>query len=481
MRQSLILALIALAPFTTRAEDGHRHQPGETCSSAHPKTPAKDADANKPASPPADADGHRHQPGESCESSHAKQEATHAHEDEHQHADGPLVALSEIRRQNLALRTETPAPAKIAATVFALGELTVAPASESAASTRVAGRVLELRVTLGDAVKKGDTLAVIESRQPGGDPVRVPVLALADGTVDRMLTRLGDPVSPDSPLMLLSDHRRMIAQARVPQRHMSRMRRDVTRVRVSPEGGSPLELRWTGAYLPRADADSGVATALFDIDNGDLRLKPGQRAQFRVILSEKEHPVTLPREAVQGENGDFFVFTEEKPGVYRKNPVVVVDGDELRTAVSGLDEDEKVVVHGAASLRYADAASPSLKAAMEAAHGHAHGPNGEEPGEEGDSPAKKETHAEGDGHDDHDEAPAAPPGNSALQAQLDAAHGHAHGPGGEEPAARSGAGSFFSGESGAVLFGTLAAGEAVLLAIALGLLRRKNAKENPDA
>ena len=483
MKPIVTLSLLALAPLLARAEEKHVHKADGSCCS----------DMSKFVGQPA---------------AHA-----HAHEGEN-----PRVVLKANQVANLGIKTETIAPAKIARTAFALGEILSDPRGESAAAVRVPGRIVELRVALGDRVKAGDTLAVVESRQTGGDPARVTVTALADGTVDEVLAHLGEPVSPETPILRLADHTRLVAIARIPQSAAGALKPGETVARITPEGAPARELVLT-SLDPHADPANGTVTARFAFDNKDGALSPGRRAEFRVILSEKEHPVTVPRASVEGDHGDLFVFIENAPGVYEKHPVLLGDGDENRVAVTGPDAGERVVVQGAGSLRYADASAGSLKAALDAAHGHTHGPNGEEPGEEGHTHthAAGETHSHSHSHDHDEDAHAdmseedsedvalekalkhaeehehaghthagetKTGGKTALQAELDAAHGHAHGPNGEElgehaaPAEKPG---FFSGDSGAVFFGTLAVGEAVLLALALNALRKREKKEDANA
>lgn len=430
MKSFIPLSLLALAPLLAFAEEGHVHKADGSCCS----------DVSKFVEKPAAA--HTHAPGEN-----------------------PRVSLKANQVANLGIKIEKIAPAKISRTAFALGDIDADPRGESAAASRIAGRVVELKVALGDTVKTGDTLAVIESRQPGGEPARVAITAFASGTVTEVLTRLGEPASPDAPLLRLADHTRLVAEARIPQRHAAELKPGATRARLTTEGGETREVT-LDSLAPKADPVSGTVTARFLIDNRDGKLIPGRRAEFRVILSEKEYPVTVPREAVQGEKGDLFVFIEEATGVYEKHPVLLGEGDERTVAVTGPEAGETVVVHGAYSLRYADTSNVSLHEAMDAAHGHKHGPNGEEP--------------EGDDHD-HDAKPAT--GKTALQAELDAAHGHAHGPGGEEldEHAAPAKPGMFTGDSGCVFFATLAAGEAILLGLALTALRRKQSKETSDA
>ena len=430
----------------------------------------------------------------------------HDHDHDHAAEANPRVALNAVRRANLGIAVEPVGLATIRKTVFALGVVETDPAGRSAASVRIPGRVLELKVALGDTVKKGDTLAVVESRTPGAE--KVPVTAFADGTVDDVPTQVGEPVTPDAPLLRCSDHTRLFAVARVPQSAAAHLVPGKTRALVTPDGGKETSLV-LDSLTPVADEMTGTVSARFRLPNPDARPLAGLRVAFRLILDEKTLPVTVPRDAVQGENGDLFVFIEEKPGIYEKHPVVLGEGDDRRVAVTGPEAGEKVVVKGAYSLRYADAGNISLREAMDIAHGHKHGPNGEEPGE---TPGKPHTHTHDDhdhhdgddhDHDHHDEAVGAKPGaakagdsppaagkkpaggNSALVEAMNAAHGHQHGPNGEEPGENAGPGpntpGFFTGDSGAIFCGTLASGEALLLALAVNTLRRRKTGTDTDA
>ncbi len=429
------------------------------------------------------------------------------------------VALSETQRANLGLQTAVVAPARIARTVFALGAIVADPRGDSSAAPRIAGRVVELKVALGDSVKKGDTLAVIESRQPGGPPALVPVAALADGTVTEVLTRLGEPVSPDAALLRLSDRTRLVAEIRIPQNRAGELRAGFTRARLTPSGAPMRELT-LHSLSPLADPVAGTVTARFILDNTDGALAPGRRAEARVILAESTLPVAAPREAVQGDKGDLFVFVESAPGVYAKRPVVVGEGDEHLVAIlSGVAAGEKVATKGSFALRYADSSSPSLKAALDAAHGHAHGPNGEElsstkgpaapTGSAGGSPAPGHIHGPDCKHDApapaaHDDDLDAPMADldldplAGLEKQGGAhAHGpdckhdataatpHAHGPDSDHADEKASAASFeipsLKPESWIVFLATLAAGEAILLGLALTALRRRKDKEVSDA
>jgi cobalt-zinc-cadmium efflux system membrane fusion protein len=129
------------------------------------------------------------------------------------------------------------------------------------------------------------------------------------------------------------------------------------------------------------NAESGTIDAVFRIGNEDLKLKPGMRAEFSILISEKPGVMLIPREALLGDAGNQFVYVAdyEKPGVFSRSAVGVAEvNDQMAEISSGLFPGDKVVTRGNFALQFAGGGKASLKEAMDAAHGHSHGPEGEE-------------------------------------------------------------------------------------------------------
>src|SRR5690349_16537944 len=79
------------------------------------------------------------------------------------------VILDENGVKNLKIETVEAEETDFEETIFALGRIESIPVKRSVVSSRIAGRVIEIKATLGDLVQAGTDVARIESRQPG-DP-----------------------------------------------------------------------------------------------------------------------------------------------------------------------------------------------------------------------------------------------------------------------------------------------------------------------
>lgn len=297
-------------------------------------------------------------------------------------ADGETIVLTELQMRNLGLETAETVEGKFEKTLFALGRIEAIPNKQSVVSSRIPGRVVSLAVNPGESVRAGQELLKIESRQAGDPPPVIAFKALIDGTVCELDVRPGDPVEPDRRLMDVTDLREVMAVARVFEHQSGRLETGMTaRIRVPafPDQIFVGELIRLGTSV---NAESGTIDAVFRIENTGLKLKPGMRAEFSILTSEKPGVLLIPRESLLGEAGNQFVYVAdyEKPGVFSRSAVGVAEvNDQLAEISSGLFPGDKVVTRGNFALQFAGGGKASLQEAMDAAHGHSHGPNGEEP------------------------------------------------------------------------------------------------------
>ncbi len=292
------------------------------------------------------------------------------------------VVLDANTVANLRLAFASAEPRVFEETVFALGRVEAAHASQAAVSSRISGRVVGLSAHLGDRVAADAEIVRVESRQAGDPPPVVALRAPIAGTVTACAIHLGDPVEPDAALIEITDLSSVDAVARVPESASGRMRPGTqARIRLA---AFPDET-FTGElvrFAPAADAATGTLDAHFRLANPEGRLRPGLRAEFAIIVARRPEVLSVPREAVQGEGAaPRFVFVKdfELPDAFVKTQVVLgASNDRYVEIVSGVFPGDEVVTRGAYSLSFAGGGGLSLKEALDAAHGHEHAADGSE-------------------------------------------------------------------------------------------------------
>ena len=291
------------------------------------------------------------------------------------------VILDETAVQNLGIETAEAEETAFEETLFALGHIAVLPGKSAVLSSRIPGRIHSLLARPHVAVQQGQELLWIESRQPGDPPPVIMLEAPLSGLISQVHVAPGQPVTPDTPLLEIVDLETVEASAAVPEYLAAKLQPgQVARIRVPAAGDPPFEapLVHLGAAV---DPASGTLEAAFHLPNPDARLRPGMRAEFSIVASQRPGVMTIPRGALQGDPANRFVFVKdyELPNAFVKTPLLIgALNDQSAEVLSGLLPGDEVVVRGAYSLAFAGKGSVSLREALDAAHGHPHNEDGSE-------------------------------------------------------------------------------------------------------
>jgi len=306
------------------------------------------------------------------------------------------IVLDSNAIQNLGIETVAAEESSFERTLPVLGEIEHTCDSHSVLSSRIPGKIIEVLAHKGDFVKKGDILLRIESRQPGDPPPVIELKAPADGLVMISDGHLGAPVEPDKGLMEILDLKTVWAVARVPQQQAAILKDGLTaRIRI-PSLGTEETVSTFLRLNAEDELNPSTLGAIFELPNPASTLRPGMRAEVSLIVSKRANILSIPREALQGDRSNRFVFIKdyELENAYVRIPVSVGEiSGERAEITAGLLPGDEVVTKGSYSLSFAGKGSVSLKEALDAAHGHPHN-------EDGTEMSKEEIAASGgdDGH-----------------------------------------------------------------------------------
>lgn len=314
----------------------------------------------------------------------------------------PPVILTEQGVRNLGLKTVVVEEADFETTTFALGRTEANPEHRSVLSSRVSGRVIETNLNIGSYVEKGDKLVLLESRQPGTPPPSIWLTAPANGTVISINTKLGAPVEPTDSLAELADLKTIYLIATLPQATAGKIKQGTQAkirfpIRPDKEYTATL-LKFAACPCPdpacalgqdvstRSEktegADLNTAGVIFTIENPDNQLRPGMNAECSIVMEKREGVLSVPREAIQGGATNRHVYVKHMtiPNAFdRVNVQSGISNNDRVEILDGLLPGDEVVTRGSYSLGFAGSGGgPSLKEALDAAHGHEHNEDGSE-------------------------------------------------------------------------------------------------------
>lgn len=290
------------------------------------------------------------------------------------------VFVSETARRNLALGLVEAEVRPIEKTLTLIGEIASVPSRSGAVSSRIAGRVASVAVAEGDSVRKGQPVAEVESLQVGDPPPRVRYAAPIDGIVIDRHVVPGDAVEPNLHLLEIADLSEVLAVGRVFEGQVGGVAvGQAVRVAVPsfPERSFEGFVERLGGQL---DPRTRSLPVYVRVENPDRLLRPNMRAVLSVVTERADTALAVPRSAVLGDFGAYFVFVERDGDatLFERRPVVTgLSDDRWVEILDGVLPGDRVVTAGNYSLQFLPRAPPEV---------HAEGSGASQPGGDSTTP-----------------------------------------------------------------------------------------------
>lgn len=293
----------------------------------------------------------------------------HEHDD-HDHEDGvgPLV-LSDAQMSNLGIATVTAQIRPLQDTVELITAVEALPERQAHVSPRFDGQIRDVRATLGDRVKAGQRLVVVEPIIAGASTLTLS--APISGVISTQSAKIGQTVSATSVLFEISDHSRMLLHGTMMESpDITKIKAGQTAtVRLDALPGAEIVAEVARVYMER-EAGTGLFTVHAEADNPDGRLYPGMMGAMSVAVGDSVPGIVVPRRAVLGGLGDRFVFVRIEDEFERRSVIegLVLGAD--TEILEGVFPGEDVVVQGHYQLQYLGEGSAGLPTDAHAGHNH---------------------------------------------------------------------------------------------------------------
>lgn len=336
-------------------------------------------------------------------------------------ADAALAAPADtvaLTAEGIVSSEITVAPAEegtLDAAIAASATVSAAPDAEAVLTARAAGTVTRIFKRIGDAVRAGETVALVESRDASGivadRSAAAARVTLAQRQLAREGTLLGQGVSPradyetaqaalavaeadarraaaaagtarvaadgrsvtvispiagrviaapgslgafvqaETALFRVADPRRLQIAASVPAAEVARVRPGDS-VELTAAGGTPIEGR-VRAATGVVDAETRTATVVIVPRGGSVALAPGQLVRARIFASggAARTGVTVPQDAVQTLGDRSVVFVRTPDGFRAQTVRVAGRSGGMAEIASGLTSGTPVATVNAFLLK----------------------------------------------------------------------------------------------------------------------------------
>lgn len=279
--------------------------------------------------------------------------------DDHQEE---IVKISTSEMEEFGIVVRTAGPGTIQMHTDLLGEIRPDPSKIAHMVPRFEGIVKKIYKAIGDKVKKGETIAVIESNE---SLVNYNMSSAIDGTVIDMHMSPGELVRGDS------DHEITVANLQNVWANLSVYQKDLS---IIKEGQTTIISAGHEAYVtkgkisyvsPMVDEATRTATARVALDNHSGKWKPGMFVTAKVFTLDKKVPLAVDKNAIQIFEGQSVVFVQSKEG-FRPQPVSVgIQNDKTVEILSGLHAGQSYIAKGAFTIK-----AEMMKGSFGGGHNH---------------------------------------------------------------------------------------------------------------
>lgn len=244
----------------------------------------------------------------------------------------------------------------------------LAPKQETLLSSQFGGRILDLKLSEGDQVKKGQVVATIQS--PKAEALRQTTSKKPAETKDFSLELLpisinspysgivtgkfhfsGDVVASGEPILKIQDDSIFYLWGQLPATYLSQVRVGKRLKVLFPDlPGISFQAK-IEAINSTVDNQTQMAQIRTSLHNPDHLLKSDLFAKIEIIVRSLKNVILVSRSAVLSDKSGFFVFVERNGKAHRQPVEVGIKGSDTFEIKSGLNSGEKVIVLGNYELK----------------------------------------------------------------------------------------------------------------------------------
>jgi len=211
----------------------------------------------------------------------------------------------------------------------------------------IGGKLVEMRLGIGDRVNRGDIVAMIDPSRPGEVYSRSPVVSTVSGTVLQAPFSIGDTLTTQSAVYVVGDLSSLLVETFVPERFVAVIRQGLSAVlwfEAMPGEtfqGEVVEIN------PVLDPASRTLRIRLRFTKPDPRIKAGMFATISLITNRKVNVPVIPRMSVINTYGSWIVFVVDDKNIARRREVTLgIDSEESFEILSGVSMGDKIVSAG---------------------------------------------------------------------------------------------------------------------------------------
>jgi RND family efflux transporter MFP subunit len=177
------------------------------------------------------------------------------------------------------------------------------------------------------------------------------ITAPVGGFVTERLVEVGSKVNANQQVFTVEDFNPLLIKVYVPTSDIVNLKKGMIAA-INTDILKGMTFEGTVKLInPRIDVQSGTVKVTIEVFDKAMRLKPGMFVEVKIMVSDKDDALVIPRKSVQYKQNIPYVFVFKRGEVSRRDIVTgITEGDDIEV-LEGIDDGEAIVTVGVETLK----------------------------------------------------------------------------------------------------------------------------------
>ncbi|HAL18835.1 MAG TPA: hypothetical protein DCO86_04355 [Spirochaetaceae bacterium] len=219
-----------------------------------------------------------------------------------------------------------------------------------AIASPVSGTLIRNFVRLGDKVKAGDELGIVDASDIGLNYNAAPVVAKSDGTITSIGASVNQKVALGSALYVIEPEPDFVLTASVSESDADALRLGANAYFTTAGDRTKRHAAVLTYIAPFVNASTRTVDIELAVDKSAdnvFGLRAGSFVELTIVKSEIENVFVVPKDAIRTFAGESVVYLVGSDGIARRSSVTTGLSTQSQVVIeSGLSEGDAVVIQG---------------------------------------------------------------------------------------------------------------------------------------
>ena len=215
----------------------------------------------------------------------------------------------------------------------------------------IGGTVVQMNVSLGSPVKKGEVIGYIDPSEPGSYYAKSPITCPISGSILTAPAKPGQKVQASSVITKIGDIENLQISAKIPERYVAELAVG-QKAEIKLEAYPDVSFSASVVRIsPVVDSATRTKEIILNFDKKDSRINAGMFAKVKLFTSAYKGTFAIGQDSIVSNSDKNYLFVVNNDDTVSKREVTLgknVDG--YYQILSGIEFGETVVTEGMLTL-----------------------------------------------------------------------------------------------------------------------------------